>query len=97
MGLLKKKIRKEKKLEKYLKKKKEEGVIEDEKAPTLLPSINIFEVENYNSGIKTVVNVSNIEGIANNNGLSDQTSGMFGGNLNLEKFGEKPLKIIDAT
>ena len=84
MGLLKKKIKKEKKLEKYLKKKKEEGALkEEEKFSMHLPNINIFEVETYNSGIKTVVNVTTTEEIVNKHGLSDQTSGMFGGNLNL--------------
>ena len=63
IGLMKKKIKKEKKLEKYLKKKKEEeGALKvEEKFSKHLPNINIFEVEAYNSGIKIVVNVITME------------------------------------
>lgn len=63
LSLFKKKIKKEEKMEKFLRKKrqiKEDGD-EDEEVEVAVPKVNIFAVDNYESGVKTVIHKQNTD------------------------------------
>lgn len=65
LSLFKKKIKKEEKMEKFLRKKrqiKEDGD-EDEEVEVAVPKVNIFAVDNYESGVKTVIHKQNTDEI----------------------------------
>lgn len=63
LSLFKKKIKKEEKMEKFLKKKRQvrDDGEEEEEVEVAVPKVNIFAVDNYESGVKTVIHNQNTD------------------------------------
>lgn len=63
LSLFKKKIKKEEKMEKYLKKQRQQrdDGEEEEEPAVAAPKVNIFAVDNYESGVKTVIHSKNTD------------------------------------
>ena len=59
IGQFKKKIKKDEKEKRYLERKDQHPIVAEEEQEVLVavPKANIFAVDNYESGIKTVVNI----------------------------------------
>ena len=97
LSLYKKKIKKEQKLEKFLKKKKDNEEDESDEevvVPVAAPKLNIFAVDTYQSGVKTVINNKVNEEMVDEYKLANETNRLMGGEVNFQTFGQKPLKII---
>lgn len=97
LGLFKKKIKKEQKQKKYnAKKDKQQEIVEQKQQIRIeAPKINIFATDNYESGVKTVINNKLPSQQAySETKLIDETVRLMGGDLNFQTFGEKPLRII---
>ncbi|CAM6002206.1 unnamed protein product [Sphagnum balticum] len=93
----KKKIKKGEKDSKYLHRKEEESRNPDEPAveeiAIIQKKVNIFSMDEYDSGIKTVVFSKIVEEkVDEGERLANEAKKIMGGELNLDQFGEKPLR-----
>lgn len=57
--------------------------------------MNIFAVDTYESGVKTVINNKQNEEMIDENKLANETNRLMGGQVSFETFGQKPLRIIE--